>query len=123
MKNRAFFMLTVCIFLFSCERGLIVPEHELPDWLLQKIEEDEEVISVNPKNYLASGSWVRFEWDEMFYYEYWNMLSSTHPKPISHEGDTLGFFATDASTDYSREKCCQEYVWKGPKYMDWSFKD
>ncbi len=121
--KRLILFIAIFLFLFSCEEGLLVTEDELPVWLLDKIEVDEQIISEYPKYYLASGAWVRVEWDKVFYYEYRNSLSSVFPKPISHYGDTLDFHVNNSKTDYSKEKCCHEYVWIGPTFPRWLYKD
>jgi len=118
--KRLILLIPLMFILFSCEKEF-VPEHELPDWLLSKIEEDEEVISDRPKGYLASGTWVRVKWNDVFYYEYWNMLSSRFAYPISHDRDTLDFTIADGWTDYAKEKCCEKFVWKGPEVKDWMY--
>ncbi len=123
MKRTLFLVsVSVSLLLFSCEKDYLVPQEELPEWLISKIENDEQIIEESPKYYLASGAWARYEWNTEFYFEYWNPLSSTFPHPISQIGDTLEIYANDANSDYCQEKCCWEYVWKGPKYKDWMYE-
>jgi len=105
------------LLMFSCEKDNLVPWEELPEWLISKIENDEQIIEESSNYYLASGAWVRYEWNTEFYYEYWNLLDSTFPRPISHSGDTLENYTNDYKSDYYQEKCCREYVWKGLKYI------
>jgi len=110
-------MICLAIFAFSCEKEYLVPEDELPDWLLDQIELYEQTIADNPKSSYAWSSWIRYEWNSEYYYEFWNLLSSTFPNPISHARDTLDISQVDADTDYFKEKCCGAYVWKGPNYI------
>ena len=103
--------------MISCEKGYLVPENELPEWLRICIEKDEQIIKIEPVRGTAPyGSWVRTEWKGEYFYEYFNPLYSLFQKPISHIGDTLNFFVNDNNTAYYKEKCCVKDVWKGPKY-------
>jgi hypothetical protein len=114
-------LFVVSFILFSCEKDDFVPTEELPDWLVSKIQSDEQFIEESPHSYPSWGAWVRFEWNSGFYYEYWNLLSSSLTYPISHSGDTLDYLTEKTDSDYMLERCCQKYVWKGPNVEDWMY--
>jgi len=118
MRRIALMFVFTLIFL-SCEKDNLVPAGEIPDWLKTKIEQDEEIIKDSPQFLYAWGAWIRYEWQNDFYFEYHNILSSTMPQPISFSGDTLHIYATDINTDYYKEKCCMQYVWKAPNYKEY----
>lgn len=110
-------LITFLLLLISCENiCYLIPEKELPEWLKTSIKQDEKMIKEHPGSVTSYGSWIRYEWHDEYYYEYHNSISSLLPKPISHIGDTLDFSAADITKDYHWEKCCDKYVWKGPKY-------
>jgi len=119
VKKLAFLFAFSFVFL-SCEKNYLIPDKEVPGWLKTKIEQEEQIINDSPKLMNSLGAWMRYSWNDEYYYEYHNPLSSSLPQPISAKGDTLGFYVTDASTDYYKQKCCREYVWKAPKYDDLS---
>ena len=121
--KRALLLFSISFFLFACEKdsletGYLVPIEELPDWLISSIEYDEEVIETSQKYYSAYGSWSRSKWNNEYYYKYFNLVSSTIPQPISHLGDTLDIPPL-TSTDFYKERCCTEYVWKGLRYKEY----
>jgi hypothetical protein len=102
--------------IFSCNKDYLVPGNEVPGWLKTKIRQDEQKISDTPKLMYAYGAWLRYRWQNEYYFEYHNVLSSSSPIPISFNGDTLHINAWDINTDYYKEKCCKQYVWKAPEY-------
>jgi hypothetical protein len=121
--KRALLLFSISFLLFACEKdsletGYLIPIEELPDWLISSIEYDEGVIETSPKYYLAFGAWSRSKWNNEYYYQYINYLSSTIIPPISHLGDTLDIPPL-TSTDFSKEKCCSEFVWKAPRFRDY----
>jgi hypothetical protein len=67
----------------------------------------------------AYGGWLRYDWQNEYYFEYHNSLSSSAPRAISVDGDTLHIWANDVNTDYYKEKCCMTFVWKAPKYKEY----
>ena len=117
MKKLAL-LITFSFVFFSCEKDYLIPNKEVPKWLKEKIEQDEQIIKDSPQLMNSYGAWLRFKWQNEYYFEYHNVLSSSLPSPISAKGDTLHFYATDTNTDYYKEKCCKEYVWKAPNYED-----
>ena len=47
------------------------------------------------------------------------VLVVPHPQEQFQQiGDTLHIWANDVTTDYYKEKCCRQLVWKAPKYKD-----
>jgi hypothetical protein len=110
------------IFLFSCkknnDKGYLLPDNEIPGWLKTQITKDEQKIQDSPQYMTSYGAWLRYNWQNVYYFEYHNPVSSSSPIPISFNGDTLHIFANDINTDYCKEKCCNVYVWKAPRFMD-----
>ena len=110
------------LLLFSCkkdnQKGYLLPDSEIPEWLKTQIKKDEQKIQDTPKYMASYGGWLRYNWQSVYYFEYHNMLSSSSPIPISFNGDTLHVFANDINSAYSKEKCCSVYVWKAPRFMD-----
>jgi hypothetical protein len=120
---RTLIVVSISLLLFSCDKislktGYLIPKEELPNWLVASIEHDEKIIEASPKGYLAWGAWTRSKWNNEYYFQYVNYLSSKIIPPISELGDTLDIPPL-TSTDYYKEKCCTKYVWKGPKFTDW----
>ncbi len=106
------------LFFFSCEKDYLIPDKEVPEWLKTRINQDEQIIKDSPQLMNAYGAWLRYEWQNEYYFEYHNELSSSSPRAISAKGDTLQFPANYANSDYYKEKCCRQLVWKAPKYKD-----
>jgi hypothetical protein len=117
MKNLAL-LITFSFVFFSCQKDYYISNKEVPKWLKDNIEQQEQIIKDSPQLMNSWGAWLRFNWKNEYYFEYHNVLSSSLPRAISTNGDTLHFYATDANTEYFKEKCCKEYVWKAPKYDD-----
>ena len=113
-------MILLSILLISCEKEYLVPENELPQWLKNSIRRDEQFIEAHPHGLAAMGAWYRTRFNDEYYYEYFNLLLSSMPRPISHSGDTLEVWVGDTDTNYHKEKCCGIYVWKGPDYFELS---
>ena len=118
--NRILPLLLLASLLLSCEKENLVPEDEWPQWLRTTIEEHESFIQANPKSSAAVGAWKRTTWNRVYYYEYYNLLSSSMPIAISHSGDTLDTYVGDTDSDYHQEKCCGIWVWKGPRFIDFT---
>jgi hypothetical protein len=111
----AFFLI-----LNSCEKKeAFVPGNEIPDWLQTQIQQNELALQQNPKNLVISGSaWIRYKWNNEYYFEYRNMVSSSFAYPISFERDTLKVCPVCIGTDYYDNKCCKQFVWKGANYIE-----
>lgn len=117
------FLLALSLLLIACEKDpYLIPENEIPEWLKTRITEDEQVMKNIPQSMLFYGGWLRYEWNDEYYFEYHNQLSSSMPQPISTNGEKLNFYVFDTTTDYYKEKCCKQYVWKAPKYQEFIIK-
>lgn len=117
MKKIALMLLFSIVFL-SCEKTLPdVSKDEIPDWLKNRISNNEQIIARNPKYILAWGAWVRYKWQSEYYFEYNNLLWATTIAPVSETGDTLYQGATNM--EYYNQKCCKQYVWRGPLYKEY----
>lgn len=116
--NKLALMILFSLFLFSCEKDYLIPEKEVPEWLKAKINQDEKTMNDHPSSCLYYGGWLRYIWQDEFYFEYHCSCSSSSPRVISTTGDTLHIWANDTTTDYYKEKCCRQLVWKAPKYTD-----
>jgi len=121
MKKLAL-LFTVLFFLFSCEKDYLVPNKEVPDWLKIKISQAEKSIKADPKGLTAYSAWIRFKWQNEYYFEYDAYASSASPLAISTAQDTLRLNPWDTTTDYYKEKCCKQLIWKGPKYTEPNIK-
>jgi len=117
MKKMAL-MFFFSLLLFSCEKDFLIPDKEVPDWLKSKINQDEQMMNDYPSSCLYYGAWLRYNWQDEYYFEYHCSCSSSSPRAISTKGDTLHIWANDVTTDYYKEKCCRQLVWKAPKYED-----
>jgi hypothetical protein len=106
------------LMLFACEKDYLIPAREVPQWLKSKISQDEKFMDANPSSCLYYGAWLRYTWNDEYYFEYHCSCSSASPVPISAKGDTLHIVANDVTTDYYKEKCCRLLVWKAPEYTD-----
>ena len=113
-------MLFISFMLISCEKDdYLIPNKEVPAWLKTKISQDEQIIKDSPQSDLNYGAWKRYKWQDDYYFEYQNYsMMSSLPQPISAKGDTLQFHVYDTTTDYYKEKCCKEFVWKAPEFKD-----
>jgi hypothetical protein len=111
-------MFVLSIAFLSCEKTLPdVPDDEIPAWLKTRISQDEQTIQDYPKYMASWGAWIRYKWQKEYYFEYHNILSSSSVAPISENGDTLYYGATNMK--YYNEKCCKQYVWKAPNYKEY----
>jgi hypothetical protein len=112
-------LFTFSLIFFSCEKDYLIPEDEIPEWLKTKIKQEEQIIKESPHLMNAYGAWLRYKWQNEYYFEYHNFLSSSSPVPIKVNGERLYIIANDINTDYCKEKCCKQFVWKAPKYKDY----
>jgi hypothetical protein len=108
--------------LYACEKDNLIPDKEVPEWLKAKISQDEQIIKDSPQLMNAYGAWMRYSWQNEYFFEYYNELSSSGPRAISTKGDTLHIYVNDINTDYYKEKCCRQYVWKAPHYSGFTGK-
>ncbi len=115
MKKSFLLLFTVLLINSSCNKSDENTEIDLPQWLKAKIEQDEDYSIQHPMEMPAWGVWVRTEYNDKFYFEYSNMLSSSMYRPISYNQDTLSTFIGDNSSEYANKKCCSKVVWHGNK--------
>lgn len=83
-----------------------------PDWLTDEISQME-----TPVEYAGTTVYA-YEWQNDYYFEYHNVLSSSLPQPVSAKGDAIHFYVFETTKDYYKEKCCKQYVWRAPKYEE-----
>ncbi len=98
--------------LISCERQYLLPSDEVPGWLKTRIAEIEDEIRANPRSGLDIGAWVRYEYQDQYYFEWHNPLSSSFPPIYDFDGDMMTF-SWDSNDEYQKDKCCKKYIWKG----------
>lgn len=101
---------------FSCEKENLVPASEIPDWLKNIINQNEKTLSADEKSPVAITAWIRYQYLDNFYFEYINPILSSGP-PIYDWNGNLYPFKQDEILKYGKEKCCKQYVWKGPSYF------
>lgn len=116
--KKVLFLVSIAIAILSCEKDYLIPKRQIPDWLKDQIEVLDQKIKEDPSKMSSYGAWTRYEWRNDYYFEYFNPLSSYIGGPISFSGDTLNIFTGPLIMDYTNEKCCKQYVWKGPKYTE-----
>jgi len=105
----------------SCEKDYLIPDKNVPDWLKSKINQDEQIIKQSPNSLVSYGAWLRYKWQNEYYYEYHNIMSvsSSFPIPFSVNGDSLIVISGGTNSDYWTKKCCGQYVWKAPNYKEY----
>ena len=116
MKKLMLFLLPA-VLLISCERDKLLPSDELPGWLKQRIADIEVQMSENPGTGFAVSAWIRYSWNDEYYYEWHNLISSSFPPIYDADGDMMAF-AWDSNDEYQNGKCCKVYVWKGPSWNE-----
>jgi hypothetical protein len=118
MKKLILLLLFPLIFI-SCEKNsdknYLVPENEIPAWLKTRIQQDEQAINATPKYMPSYGAWKRYEWNNEFYFEYINYLSSYRGTAIAFSGETMSY---EEYALFIKERCCMKYVWKAPSYEE-----
>lgn len=112
--------LTIIIILLlsvSCEKEkeFLISSSEIPDWLQEQIKEDEKIIASDTARMPNYGAWIRYEFENEYYFEYDNPLSSLSRNPYSWKGVRVDV-TQSPYTNYWKDKCCEKYVWKAPKY-------
>ncbi len=100
--------------LTSCQEDEPMTTTELPNWLEEKIQFDEDYVSQDASSMLAYGVWVKTRWKGDVYFQYSNLVSSAIFYPISFERDTVKFNIAD----YLEHQCCSELVWRGNQIDD-----
>ena len=110
-------LLLPALLLISCEKNYLVPAAQVPEWLEDRIAETEKEIRSDPKSSLKICAWVRFTYEDDYYYEWINLLSSYWPHLYNQKGELMTFDSMDIYK-YWNEKCCKQFIWKGPDYID-----
>ena len=116
MKKLLIFF-TITLLLSACEKDYLVPSNEVPEWLKERIAEDEATIKEDPKLMPNYGAWIRYEFNNESYYEYDNPLSSLSRNPYSEAGVRVNTME-QPYIEYWDNKCCEIFVWKAPKYKE-----
>jgi hypothetical protein len=118
--KKVFSLITLCVLFVSCEKGpnLLLPGSEVPDWLKARIASDEKKIESNPQSGLDVAAWIRFKFRDAYYFEYRNGLSSAGPEIYNFSGNKI-LLTQEPYINFQAEKCCKEFVWKGPSYIDY----
>jgi len=117
MNKLALLLLTLLI-TTSCEKDYLIPNGQVPNWLKTQINKEEQIIKDSPQLMNSYGAWIRYEWENEYYFEYHNSLSSSMYQPITQDGDTVHIYLWDTKQPYNTEKCCKQFVWKAPNYFD-----
>lgn len=120
------FLIIVVFCLVSCEKNGLVPDNEIPIWLKERIAHDEAIIKESPHLWYNYGAWMRYEFEDDFYFEYENPLSST-AYPIYSESEvhislvsSHEEYLVSLLKKYVDNRCCKKFVWKAPNYHDYS---
>lgn len=114
--KRIVFSLIFILYLFSCAEENQPADTEIPAWLQDIIEQNEEELKKDEGALVSITAWVRFTYRDAYYFEYHNPILSSMPPVHDWEG-TLVQFDQESFDDYSQQKCCKWYVWKGPSYF------
>ena len=113
-------LLFYILFLTSCEKGLdfLIPSSEVPVWLKVRIAIDEKIIESDPQSGLEISAWIRYKFDGEYFFEYRNGFSSLGPEKFSYNGVKI-MLNQEPYLNFERDKCCRQFVWKGPSYIDY----
>ncbi len=65
---------TFSLIFFSCEKDYLIPDKEVPEWLKIKIKQDEQLIKDSPQSWKNYGGWLRYKWQNEYYFEYHNVF-------------------------------------------------
>jgi hypothetical protein len=112
-------LFSLTLFLFSCEKwpDFLIPDSEVPKWLKERIADDEKVIKSNPQSGLDAAAWIRYKYNNEYYFEYRNNFSSLGPEKFDYDGNKI--IVTQAPyLNFEKDKCCKQFVWKGQTYID-----
>ena len=112
--------ITITLFLTSCEKwpNFLIPSSEVPRWLKERISDDEKTIKSDSLSGLRFTAWIRYEYDGDYFFEFRDPLSSSGPKVFDYDGDKT-MFNHETYLNFKTERCCKQFVWKGPSYFDY----
>lgn len=116
MKILLHFLLPA-VLLISCERQYLLPADEVPGWLKTRIAEIEDEIKANQTSALNICAWIRYEFNDQYYFEWHNLLSSSFPPVYNADGEMMTY-SWDSADEYQKAKCCKKFVWKGSSWKD-----
>ena len=112
-------LISFTFFLISCQKdNYLIPNSEVPKWLKERIAQDEKAISSNPQSGLDVTAWIRYKYNDNYYFEYRNGLSNGGPEIYTYDGIQI-MLNQDPYLNFNSEKCCKQFVWKGPNYLDY----
>ena len=114
--KKILFLLVIVSLAYSCQKNELVPEDEIPNWLKERIAQDELAIEDDPQSGLDMAAWIRYKFEKRYYFEYYNMYSSSLPINYTYEGVVMSYSST-VYDEYLDNRCCKRYVWKGPSYI------
>jgi len=113
-------LLLFALFFTSCEKwpDFLIPSSEVPGWLKERISHDEKIIGSDPQSGLEISAWIRYKFDGKYFFEYRNGFSSLGPEKFNYDGVKI-MLNQDPYLNFERDKCCKQFVWKGPSYIDY----
>ncbi len=110
-------IVTILFFSMACEEeSSSTASVTIPDWLQEQIEKDEKIIEADPKRMQNYGAWIRFEFNQKYYFEYKNPLSSLAFNVKTQDGKGVDI-TQSPFINYQKDKCCKQYMWKASKYL------
>lgn len=113
MKVYVFTLALLITFLSACKKNEYISDDEIPQWIKERIAEDEAVIDSAPHLMQNFGAWFRYKHNREFYFEYQNPLMSACCFMYNFNGDSFSF---EDFENYDDSKCCERIVWKAPKF-------
>jgi hypothetical protein len=119
MKATSILTFGMIILLFmACqsEDESMLASSELPAWLEEQIKEDELIISSDSTRMPIYGAWIRYEFENSYYFEYDNPVSSLSRNPYSWQGNRVDW-TQSPYIDYWDKRCCKKYIWMAPRYI------
>lgn len=115
--KKIYFILLLVLSISACKKDNTFSQDDIPNWLKERILEDEKIIASNPHSGLDIACWVRYEYSNNYYFEYVNLLSSSFPPVYDFDGKEYNAYL-ELNSDYLKNRCCKTYVWRGPSYID-----
>lgn len=113
-------LFVVTLFLISCEKwpDFLIPSSEVPRWLKERISDDEKKIKSDSQSGLDVAAWIRYKFQGDYYFEYRNGFSSLGPGKFDFDSNKI-MLNQEPYLNFETEKCCKQFVWKGPNYIDY----
>jgi hypothetical protein len=120
--KKLFTFIAFCLLLTSCNKisapNLLLPGSQVPKWIQEKIISDEMEIAANPQSGLDISAWIRYEFQDAYYFEYRNGYSSSGPVVYNYKGTKI-LLNQPPFTSFETGKCCKAFVWKSIHYIDY----